>query len=226
MRPRLAGRQAPGPAPSSPTGDTGPSGMPSTTRHAPSRASVAPRAHRPNTTACTGTPAGARPGPAGRPVLHGRRVVSQAGASPDVSQQLPQGRPELNGRQAFQRRRDAHAILPTGQRDRPVAGKLAQSLPHPSTGSIAHDRRPHRLRHREQDAPVCRSSAVRNPERTAADAGRHSGFVTRAAADRRAVHAASRLRPLRRRARSTARPPRVLILARNPCFLCLFLTFG
>ena len=195
-------------------------------RRAPRRASAAPRAHRPNTTACTGMSAGDRPGPAGRPVSHGRQVVSEAGASPDASKQRPQGRSELGGRQAFQRRRDAQAILPIGQHDRSVAGQLAQRLPHPSTGSIAHNRRPHRLRHREQDARVCWSSAVRDPERTAANAGRHSGFVTRAAADRRAVHAASRLRPLRRRARSTARPPRVLILARNPCFLCLFLIFG
>lgn len=225
------------PSPWIPTDGTGSSGEPPATLPAPRRAAEQPPGRRRSRTGCSGTSAGAQFEPTGTPGSHGSSaeppipssldvfLQSAAASSLDVPQQSAHGRPQFCRRQGLQRCENTQPVLPICEYHYSVADQLVQNLPHAAPCSIAHHRGSHRFRHYKPYAGRSWGGMMRHPQGTASSGGR-SKSVTHAAADRRATHAASRLRPLRRRVRNTARPPRVLILARKPCFLCLFRIFG
>lgn len=112
-------------------------------------------------------------------------------------------------------------------RGQQFVGEGSQDLPQAPPEAVAHHRRTHRPADGEGHVHRLVADDVPDPQR----AGRCSTRRAAQSGERRPTphrldQAARRCRPFRRRATSTARPPRVLILERNPCFFARFRVFG
>ncbi len=163
---------------------------------------------------------GAQHGPADTPGSSDKKAALHLISSSEISQQFKHHGPKFFWGHIRQRCQDADPILALFKHHGIVALQLLQHGSHATACSVARHGVTQRFGHRKHHARRFKHWSMRHFQRAATKTA--SSQITSS----KTVHAAKRCRPLRRRACITVRPPRVLILARNPCFLCLLRMLG